>query len=245
MTTLQRQVVDTPLGSVWLWADFDNFDENRPVVLAIRGAAPPRHHMETLRFPDADSVFVHLPGWHSPRFEANSIGVFIAAFDHAIQATLPDRRILALGVSAGALVAASLWSPQVFARLLIEPFFQTEGLWPLFDYLRPELPKQDRFTQVWCWNVLGVSASSIENRDYRAVLRPGVPVTAIVGDVPLDPRRSVPAMPSLTSEDDRQFLAASGVDLVTARGGHDVPRFDPDMIERVAANMLRTHAGND
>ena len=241
MTPLQRQVVQTPMGPLWLWSHFA-FDAERPLVLAIRGSAPPKHHMETLRFPGADVVFVHLPGWHSPGLITNNIGLFIAAFDQAIQATFPDRRILALGVSTGSLVAAGLWSPQVFARLLIEPFFGTDGLWPLIDYLRPALATQNAFTQAWVWNVLGVSTAAIENRDYHSILRPGLPMRAIVGDVPLAPRRSLPAMPSLTSCDDRRFLESAGVMLTPAKGGHDVPKNDPKTVERVAAAMLKTES---
>ncbi|MGZ6017670.1 MAG: alpha/beta hydrolase [Phenylobacterium sp.] len=236
---MERRTIQTLVGEVPVWSDFDRHDAKRPLVLVIRGALPGQHDLEWLAPAGADIAFLHLPGFYVPVLVNNSIGVMIHAFDAVIASAFPDRRIVVLGSSSGALLAAGLRAPGIVGRVLIEPFFSTGELWALANLLRALLSKDLTEMWQWMWDVLGVSPTTQENRDYRHLLIGDVPLSAVVGDLPLMPPRDLPQLPSLTGDDDRNLLRSLGADVTVASGGHGVPNTDRPAVSRALEAMLQ------
>lgn len=217
--------VGTSLGRVWLWGR--PMRPDRPLVLAISGAFPPRGYLWWLADDTADWLFADLPGFHSLRLDETSIAAFAAAFDEALERVAPGRDVVALGVSTGALVAMSLQRAR--SVVAIEPFFRTAPLWAFHEFLaRQPVTEAER---QWSDAIFG-------DKDYRPILRGlKVPCRAVVGDMPLEPRRLVRGLPSLTSSEDRAALRAHPlVTLTVEPGGHELPR---DAIRRAVEGALR------
>lgn len=237
---MERREFQTPAGPIWLWSDFASHDPARPLVLVIRGAIPQKHDLEWLRPTGADIVFAHLPGCHCPTLINDTVGVMIHAYDRVIRSAFADRRIILVGVSTGALVACGQRSAAIVGRVLVEPFFSTGDLHALHLVLRTIVPSANPRAWQWCHEVLGMSVSGIEDRDYSRLFSPDLPMIALVGDVPLT-ANSCPdgSLPSLTSEADRQRLREGGVELVLTRGGHDGPRRNPQAIIDAIEAMVR------
>jgi pimeloyl-ACP methyl ester carboxylesterase len=208
---------ETSHGRVPVWGSFDS---DRPLVLAIRGAFPTPDHLADLEPPGADLALVHLPGHHSPRLRTTSIVAFISAFDQVIENHWRGRQVTVVGVSTGALVALGLRSPEVRGVLAVEPFFSTAKLWPMVEFAHRELRTSDQAAlHDWMDAIFGYTLAGVTDRNYEAVLkRRDRPATMLVGDVPLNPRRPVRGMPSLTDEDDRRRLPCR-----VSPGGHDIP----------------------
>jgi hypothetical protein len=232
-------MIQTLVGEVPVWSDFDLHDDGRPLVLVIRGALPGEHDLEWLAPAGADIAFLHMPGFYVPVLVNNSIGVMINAFDSLIASTFSGRRIVVLGSSSGALLAAGLRSPGIVGRVLIEPFFSTGKLWALASMLRGLIPQDYTELWQWVWDVLGVSPTAQEDRDYRRLLIGDVPLSAVVGDLPLMPRREVPELPSLTDDEDRNLLRSLGADVSVASGGHGIPNSDRSAVSRALDAMVR------
>jgi hypothetical protein len=232
-------VIQTRVGAVPVWSDFQSHDPSRPLVLVIRGSLPRRHDLEWLRPAHADIAFLHLPSFYSPPLVNSSVGVTIHAFDQVIATAFADRRIILMGVSSGALPAAGLRSPQIVGRVLVEPFFSTAKLWALAEYLRVLVP-EDR-TSIWAWfsEVLGISLTGQEERDYRHLLAAGLPLRVVVGDEPLTPRRPLRVLPSLTDDADRQLLLSLGAQITVTSSGHGVPDRAPTVISEALDAMVR------
>ena len=164
-------------------------------------------------------ALVHLPGFYSPVLVTTSVGVFIAAFDEVISKLFAGRKITAVGLSVGAIVALGLRSPEVRAVLAVEPFFSTAKLWPIIYFVRHMLRADEALPRAFAADIFGVTQVSITDRDYSAVLqRSDRPALAVFGDVPLNPSRDVIGLPSLADEADRTRLPH-----VVTLGGHAVP----------------------
>jgi hypothetical protein len=214
---MEKEVVETTLGPVPVWWRGRDGD---PLVVVIRGAFAGPNDLEWLDFPDFQLAFVHLPGFHTPRFQSPSIAGFAQAFTE----TFAKREYIAVGVSTGALVAMSLPAKSVVA---IEPFLTTAALWPLYElfakHARSERPGDwSPAAGEWADAVFGQPP---DFRDYRSVLaRLRAPARVVVGDVPLLPIRRLTAMPSLCSDSDREaFRAHPLVHMTEAVGGHALP----------------------
>jgi hypothetical protein len=236
---VQTRVIQTRVGAVPVWSDFEAHDPARPLILVIRGALPQPHDLEWLRPAGADIAFLHLPSFHSPALINTSVGITIHAFDQVIATEFSDRRIILMGVSSGALPAAGLRSPQIVGRVLVEPFFSTAKLWALAEYLRVLVPADQ--TTIWSWfsEVLGISLTGQEERDFRHLPAPGLPLHVVIGDEPLMPRRPMRVLPSLTDEADRQLLLSMGARISVVPGGHEVPRNDPAALTAALEEMIR------
>ncbi|MBS0334541.1 MAG: hypothetical protein JSS35_17365 [Proteobacteria bacterium] len=209
-----------------------------PVVLVIRGVLPPADYMEWLEPHGADTAFLHLPGMHHPLLRTIGVAAFAQAFDEAVRVRFAGRPVLAVGASAGALVAAAMDAPQIGGRLLIEPFFSTLQLWPLRNWLRHAYSAASPGLWVWLWSVLGIAPDREEERDYRAVLRPGLPILAVVGDRPLQPPRPVSSLPSLAGDADRALLREAGAEIREVSAGHDLSREAPEALQAAVADAL-------
>ncbi len=208
--------VDTALGRVPVWGSWSS---DRPLVLGIRGAFAERNDLTDLDPPGCDLALLHLPGFHSPALVVTSIGAFIAAFDEVIRTQFSGRQIVAVGLSVGAIVALGLRSPEIGGVLAVEPFFSTAKLWPMIEFIQRLLPRDQVSAHLWAADIFGISIDGVEDRDYHAVLgRQDRPTLALVGDIPLDPRRELRLLPSFTDEADRALL-----DYRVAAGGHELP----------------------
>jgi hypothetical protein len=237
---MQPRIIETDLGPIWLWGRPEAFTGDRSVVLVIRGALPHRHDLEALESSSHDLVFAHLPGFFTPPSVSSSVGVFIAAFDIAIRQAFEGRRLIVLGSSAGALVAAGLRSPQIVARMFIEPFFSTAKLTALQPVIRELLPVNPQPVRDWIWSVLGIAEDVIVDRRYEHLLTADLPIYAVVGDLeqPIVPPER---LPSLTDEADRALLLAAGARLRRAAAGHGVATADPGAIVEALREVTAAH----
>jgi hypothetical protein len=134
---------------------------------------------------------------------------------------LQGRDVVAVGSSTGALIALGLRSPQVKARLLIEPFLRVDDLWPLIDFARGGIARNPEAAQFW-GPTFGIGAETVSDHDYAGLLDSARgPILSIVGDAPLGERREIPAWPSLADERTREALRNRGR-LIETAGGHGV-----------------------
>ena len=97
-------------------------------------------------------------------------------------------------MSVGALVALAMRSQHAGHLVLVEPPLRTGRVWPFRKLALTPPPGAEAFL----WNVLGVSQTAQEDRDYSALLD-GLtcPALALVGAEPLLPERPFTIMPSL------------------------------------------------
>ena len=208
------QLVDagTPHGRVHLFVREGN---PGPVVVAINGLAAPRTHWWIV--PDGyDCACIDLPGCGPPSTDEISPSAFAEAFDYALARTFPGREFVKVGISTGGVVAMLMRTRGPI--LASEPFLHTGPLWPMHEAIA-----RDR----WMWSPEGqfVAAALFDNRDYSAALR-GLRdrVHILAGNIPLEPRRPLYGMPSLTSAADRAaFEAHPLVTMEIVAGGHELP----------------------
>lgn len=239
MHRLPQRSFTTKEGCVPASGDFDNFDDSRPLILAIRGIFPERHSLHNLKL-EADLCVVDLPGWNSPVTRVISIEAFACLFDALIYEQFQKRQVLLLGLSTGTLVAQSMQSAAIRGRVLVEPFFTTAHLWPLIELVRLSLRSMDIEDLVWRWlgEILGYGPHSIIDRDYRGLAVARSATWALLGDQPLMPRRLVRGLPSLTSDEDRVRLARAGITTVEGHGGHDVAEQDRNALFSIIDQCL-------
>ena len=97
-------------------------------------------------------------------------------------------------------------------QVALEPFFRTAPLWPFHVTAREFLASEptNRGARVAADQIFGIpEAGAVVDRDYRALLqRLRTPLDVILGDLPLEPVRSLEDLPSLCSREDRAALAA-------------------------------------
>jgi pimeloyl-ACP methyl ester carboxylesterase len=239
---MQRVVAQTAFGPVPTWGRFESFQEDRPLLLAIRGAFASADYLNDYadRLPGFDVVVAGLPGLSTVWAAEVSVTAFALAFDDIIRAHARPS-ITAMGVSVGALVAMALREP---ARIVaVEPPLSTAKLWPLRRWaLRALHDGMPALHERWMWSILGYTADQAEGRDYLPILNNlNQPVEVVAGDLPLFPVREVGVMPSLLGNDDRRLLAAHPlIRLEVAQGaGHDVPKEAPDTLATLIADQER------
>lgn len=213
--------------------------------MVIRGAFPDPDAMTLLqgRFPDADVVIVDLPGMHSPFFADPSIATFAAAYDE-ILAELDRERVVALGISTGALAAFGL---RRAGRLVaVEPPLSSAAAWPLVPTFR-ERALEDPDLRRWVEALFGYYPDRVEDRDYRGLAAQSAPGVVLVGAEPLEPMRPFSRMPSLVAAADRASLVAERhLTVMTIPGaGHNVPVMAPFAILGALRRLLDELAAPD
>jgi hypothetical protein len=226
---MDRLIIQTGFGPLYLTGRIHT-DVRRPALLAMGGIWTPDDFLHELAetFPDHSVVIAPLPGMGGSLTRTFEVASLTRSLDEAIGWLFRDLRVVAYGVSTGALVTLGLQAPQVVRHVALEPFFRTAPLWPFHKTARDFLADDpnNRGARLAAEQIFGLTSSSLEDRDYRGLLQ-GLrkPLDVILADQPLEPARPVVRTPSLTSREDRAALAAHP--LVTlhpgpAGSGHDL-----------------------
>lgn len=181
-----------------------------PAILCVRGAWAPRTFMNELLtlYPGVDMVIGDLPGMWATQPEPSDMATFSRAYDEVIAHLLPGRRVVAFGISTGALVTLGLRRPEVRAQVAMEPFLATANLWPLILDMQQRLPAAPEQARRYIFEMFGITETGCEDRDFSPILD-GVcsPVHAVLGAMPLEPARLMETWPSLADERTRERLA--------------------------------------
>lgn len=205
---MEIRVFETALGPIWLRGEAAALTDDRPVVLVLPGAFAPFDPFDRLQhhLPEAAVLLGHVPGNHCPSLAANTPGVFMAAYTAAIAEL--RRPVIVCGASLGGLVALGLRAPLVQGLVVLDPLLGTAGL----DYALPQFraaiargPKPHEIELMW--NVFGITASEVEDRNYAGVLMAlKTPTLCLLGELPTKPPRL--EQPSIVTAADRALLAA-------------------------------------
>lgn len=237
--------IKTSEGVLWMWRRSDAPPAGRPVVLTITGAFAPELAMNRVQDvvgAAAEAAYIDLPGNRCPHLASPTIEAVARALDQAIPAAFPDRVVILLGVSVGALVAASVTTPQVRRIVAVEPPLSTAKLWPMIPRLRERLAEgADAPTRAFVESAFGVTANAVTDLDHRPpLMRASIPVDVVAGDMPLQPPRDLDTLPSLLDDEDRAFLAARpGFTVTVAPGaGHNVPYQSAATLKAVLMNAI-------
>lgn len=211
---------ETPFGPIWFWRR----DTGQPVLLLITGTFANANVLDQLdeTLVGVDVWRAHLPGNHCPPLAVNTVGLFAAAYGHAIRDALAGRDVVVAGLSVGGLVALGLRAANIRGLVVVEPPLLTEGVWPLRIVREQAPPGHDDFL----WQVLGIAPDRLEPRDYSALLANlELSTRVLVGGEMGPPRRDFDIMPSLVSPACRALLDNHPkVTVIEAPGaGHNVP----------------------
>ncbi|THD60182.1 alpha/beta hydrolase [Phenylobacterium sp.] len=189
-------------------------DRVRPSLLAVCGAFPTATYLHDLvsTFAGANVLVANMPGMAATPWANPTLAEATEALQRAVALLLPTQPIVALGVSTGNLLTLGLDLPNIRRRVAVEPFFETEGLWPFIANsrermaLNPDNAAMARFF----WDMFGIAQDRLENRDYRHLLGAiAVPTDVIVGAEPMQPEREAATWPSFITPEDRAALAAN------------------------------------
>jgi pimeloyl-ACP methyl ester carboxylesterase len=223
---VEQRTFETALGPVVLSAEPQAFEPDRPVVLAISGAFAQADAFDLIheRLPEAAVFVAHLPGNHSPPLIATSVGAYAAAFSRVLGQL--GRPAIVCGASVGGLVAMGLRAAELRGIVALDPPFRTEKLWRLIPRVQDVLRgRPEAHVVEFAWNVLGVSATTVEDRNYLPLLDGlRTPTWCVLGEVPLMPPRELARDPSLVDEPERQVLQRHAFirTLVVEGAGHNL-----------------------
>ena len=219
----------------------------RPSLLLVSGAFPHKHQHDVLVhwFPGANVLIAFLPGMAGVPWSDASAPQLTTAVAEASVLLFGDSPIVVCGGSASGLVVTPLQAKNIHRKIILDPFFTTQSLWPLIGLMREQmsLRSTDEALRRYAWDMYGYSETEVENRDYRYLidLITG-PTDVVVGGMPLQPERPLPPHPSYTSVEDRALLAANpNVALyeMAPHVGHDLWA-DPSSSQLIRALMLKS-----
>lgn len=187
-----------------------------PGLVCIRGIWAPRTQLNELLhvFPLHDMVIGDIPGMWAASPDPSTIGQFGSAYDELIAQLFPNRPVVVLGVSTGAVTALALKSAQVSGIVAVEPFLSTANVWPLVQNMQHRLISNSSNPRIetsrkYIYEIFGYTERTVEDRDFAPLLDDlKVPTSAVVGSVPLGEPRSLPKWPSLADDRTRALLAA-------------------------------------
>jgi hypothetical protein len=239
---METRSFETPLGDVLLWGEPQAFEDDRPVVLAISGAFAPKESFDLLylAFPEAAVLVAHLPGNHSPPLVATSVGAFAAAFSHVVSQL--GRPTVVCGSSVAGVVAMGMRAPEIRGIAALDPPFRTAKLWRLVNRLQEGVRRGAPANEVeFCREILGVTATAIEDRNYLPLLDGlATPTWCVFGETPLMPPRELDRDPSLVDEPERQILRRHpAVKTMLVKGvGHNLPKEGAAAIVDVIGRLL-------
>ena len=226
----------------------------RPALLVVNAAFPrerqrQRHDLVD-HFPGASVLVIELLGMAGAPWANPTILDLTQALETAVRRLVGDVPIVAFGASTSSLLTLGLQLPNICRHLVLEPFFQTEGLWPFVTSARERMasdPANAAMTRFF-WEVFGIGPDRLENRDYRHLLANITkPTQVVVGGASLEPKRQMDFWPSFTSAQDRAALRANPL-VTLVKGppdtGHDFgAEGESDlMIKRMLHGALREAA---
>ena len=209
---MKHLIYSTDLGPIYLVGRLYS-DVRRPVLFAMGGIWTPDDNLHEVAdwFGGATVLVAPLPGMSSTLTRDFDLATAARVADEAIAGIVPNRNVVAFGVSTGCIVTLGLRSPQVVRHVALEPFFRTAPLWPFLASARKILaaaPERRGAFQA-ADEIVGLKDDVVTDRDYRHLLDGiTVPVDVLVGAAPLEPERPFNGWPSLTSAEDRALLAA-------------------------------------
>lgn len=219
---MNHLLVQTDAGAIG-FAGRIHTDRARPALLAVSGSFPPLDHMHDLIsiFPGANVLIATLPGMGGVFWSNNpNVERLTRGLERSAKLLLGDAPLVTFGSSTGNLLSLGMRLPNICRQVALEPFFQTEDLWPFVADSRDrlELNPGHKEMERYFWEVFGIGPTTLENRDYRYLLE-GVTVRTdvLMGQLPLLPERELRLWPSFTSSEDRAALAANP--LVTLHEG--------------------------
>ena len=209
---MDRLIVQTSCGPLYLAGRLYT-DPAIPALVAMGGIWTPRDFLHDLAdaFPDVSVLIVPLPGMGGSLTRTFDVATLSRSLDEGIGALLAETPVVAYGVSTGSLVTLGLKAPQVVRQVALEPFFRTGPLWAFNEKARSFLASEPdkRGAQLAAEQIFGLTATEVVDRDYRGLLDGlQTPLDVILADQPLEPVRSLDALPSLSSREDRAALAA-------------------------------------
>ncbi len=210
---MDRLIVQTSCGALYLGGRL-HADPATPALVAMGGIWTPRDFLHELvdAFPDVSVVIVPLPGMGGSLTRTFDIATITRSLDEGLASLFRETPLVTYGVSTGCLVTLGLQAPQIVRQVALEPFFRTAPLWPFHVTAREFLASEptNRGARVAADQIFGIpEAGAVVDRDYRALLqRLRTPLDVILGDLPLEPVRSLEDLPSLCSREDRAALAA-------------------------------------
>lgn len=187
-----------------------------PALLCIRGIWAPRDQLNELMhvFPKLDVVIGDIPGMWTRAPVPSTLAAFSRAYDELVAQLLPNRPVVLLGVSTGAVVGLGMKSPQLRRMVVVEPFLSTGNVWPLIANMQERLitnrdAPQIEMSRRYIFDMFGYSEDSVEDRDFAPLLADlAIPTAAIVGAEPLGEPRPIANWPSFADARTRELLSA-------------------------------------
>ena len=238
---MRTVLINTRLGQV-AFTELSN--TGAPVAALMYGVFRGSDCLQPLiqRLSGVDVVVVHQPG-HSGAPELTDIGVvpYAQAVGVGVQTLFQDRDVFLAGESLGGLISLAVGAyalPCLRSVVAFDPFFTTAKLWPIHRQTADMWPISSgpRIMD----RIFGIGASSVEQRDYRGVLRTlAVPATVVTGDCPLLPERETDQSPCLMDDDDCEAVEASSASLIRLAGGHRLIEQCPDQCAEVLNQVMR------
>jgi hypothetical protein len=249
LESLARRDLTTSVGVLPLWSRPEIFGRAHPVVVGVQGmfAGPDDlSGLPALLAPLADAAVVKIPAMGLPGVGLAAMEAYGRALDEIVAALFPDRPVVVLGVSLGALAALAVRAPNVRRIVAVEPPLVTGDLWPLLEPLRAQMRAHPgEAVRAAFWSFFGVGPQATAARDYRTLLD-GLsrPTDIVLAGEPLEPRRSVERFPSLVGADERARLAAHPrIRLHVAKdAGHNVQGQAPKVVRDVLLEACRRAA---
>ena len=246
---MQRDVA-TPLGVVRTWSTPPAAGTVRPVVMGLPGILSAMENLAALGDGFgllADLCILRPPTERGAGLSATSVGDLADMVGGLMEQLYPDRPVVLVGVSSGALIALAVRAANLARTVAIEPPLATGALWPIEVTLREHLKAQaDPVLSAFAFETLGLDEARVEARSQLWVLDGlRVPVDVVLGDEPLEPVRAVTRFPSLVGEAERRALAARrGVRLHVVPGtGHNVLGQAMRPVRQIVLEACRRAAG--
>ncbi|HLZ77349.1 hypothetical protein [Phenylobacterium sp.] len=221
--------VKTRLGVVRLQTSPGPADSVRPLVFALPSSlstpenfAAVQQRLELL----ADMCVMTLPIGAAYDLAAHTVQGLTALVGELLESRYPDRPVVLLGASIGAVIALGVRARNLARIVAVEPPLVTAGLWPVLDAFGEHLRQvKDELSEAYISGTFGVTQTDVVGLDHRWVLQGlNVPVDVMLAEEPLEPRRALARHPSLVGEAERRLLAATpGVRLHLVAGtGHNL-----------------------
>ena len=163
----------------------------------VNGSFPGPQHRHDLveQFAGVSVLVVNLPGMAGVPWANPTVAALTEGLEAAVRRLLGDVPIVAFGASTSNLVTLGLQLPNICRRVALEPFFQTEDLWPFVSWTRARMahyPDNQALARFF-WEVFGIGADRLENRDYRSLLADTITVPDRGGDGGHGPAAPPPA----------------------------------------------------